>query len=176
MEFFTMNLKIQEEWKSFCKSQEDYNLMCDPNEHYMLLSYLSYQYNNVNIFDLGSYRGFSAIALSSNPTNKIISYDIDYFLDILDRPKNVEFRIGDFFTELDILSSPLIMFDVDPHDGEIEFEFIEWLSKKQYKGSVIFDDIHLNSNMRNFWKNIKQDRIDLTEFGHWSGTGMVKFK
>lgn len=171
-----MILNPDEKWKSFSKTESDYNFMCDENEHYMLLKHLSYEYNNTTIFDLGSYKGFSAIALSSNPTNKIVSYDIGCFLDIGNRPENVEYRIGNFFTEPDILQSPLIMFDVDPHDGKIEVEFFEWLSKNNYKGKVILDDIHLNPEMRNFWKNIKQERIDLTEFGHWSGTGMVIFK
>lgn len=171
-----MNLRPNEQWKQYCKNQEDYNFMCCEGEHYMLLSHMSQQYNHTTIFDIGSFKGFSAVALSTNPTNKIVSYDIGYFLDIQNRPENVEYRIGNFFTEPDILQAPLIMFDVDPHDGKIEVEFFEWLTKNNYKGKVILDDIHLNPEMRNFWKNIKQERIDLTEFGHWSGTGMVIFK
>jgi hypothetical protein len=37
---------------------------------------------------------------------------------------------------------------------------------------VVFDDIRV-WNMLSIWRTIKQPKLDLTSFGHWSGTGIV---
>ncbi len=150
-------------------------LFHNKGEHYDLLSTLSKNYNNVKIYDIGSYRGLSAVALSSNPTNLVISYDIGYYVEV-ERPENVEFRIGNFYTDVDMLSSPLIVFDIDPHNGQDERTFVDNLIRVGYKGTVIFDDIHLNDGMKQFWESVTQEKVDLTNIGHWSGTGMVIFK
>ena len=144
-------------------------------EHYDLLSTLSKQYNGVRLYDIGTYQGFSAVALSSNKNNLIISYDIGYYVTI-DRPNNVEFRVGNFYHDKDMLSSPLIMFDIDPHDGIQERAFVDNLINVGYKGTVVFDDIHLNDGMKKFWNSITQEKHDYTQYGHWSGTGIVLFK
>jgi hypothetical protein len=171
-----IDLKFDEELKPYFKNVDDYNgLVTSQGEHYKLLCYVSTQYSGHVLYDLGSYKGYSAIAMSSNKKNKVVSYDIDYFLEV-HRPPNVEFRIGNFFEEKDILKSPFIMFDVDPHDGLIEKEFVKWLTENNYVGTVMFDDIHLNDPMKEFWESIKQEKIDFTQYGHWSGTGVVNFK
>lgn len=144
-------------------------------EHYSFLSRVSQEYNHTTLYDIGTYRGLSALALSSNSTNKVISYDIGYFVEIM-RPENVEFRIGNFYTDSELLKSPLIMFDIDPHNGKDEREFVNYLEQNSYKGVVIFDDIYLNDSMKEFWNSIQQEKHDYTHIGHWSGTGVVVFK
>lgn len=144
-------------------------------EHYDLLSTLSHEYSGHKIYDIGTYRGLSAVALSSNPRNLVISYDIGYYVEV-DRPKNVEFRIGNFYNDNEMLSSPLIVFDIEPHNGSDERNFVDNLVSVGYKGSVVFDDIHLNEGMEQFWNSITQEKNDLTYLGHWSGTGIVHFK
>jgi hypothetical protein len=62
------------------------------------------------------------------------------------------------------------------HDGVFEQEFFDFLVKENYNGIVLFDDIHLNSQMKNFWSNIELEKYDITNIGHWSGTGVVVFK
>ena len=47
-------------------------------EQYKLLSYLSAQFTGRHILDIGTGRGASALALSSNPTNTIYSFDIQH--------------------------------------------------------------------------------------------------
>ena len=66
---------------------------------------------------------------------------------------------------------------MDPHEGTREFEFCEWLRAKDYKGFVICDDIWYFKPMRDaFWYKIPAEhRLDITEMGHWSGTGVVRF-
>ena len=156
-------------------SQEEVEMFHKSGEHYDLLSTFSKQFNKVKIYDIGTYKGLSAIALSSNQSNLIVSYDIGYYVTVK-QPYNVEFRIGSFYHDREMLSSPLIMFDIDPHDGLQEKKFVENLINIGYKGTVIFDDIHLNDGMKDFWNSITQEKHDYTQYGHWSGTGIVLFK
>jgi hypothetical protein len=37
---------------------------------------------------------------------------------------------------------------------------------------VVFDDIR-QWNMLSIWRDIKRPKLDLTSFGHWSGTGII---
>lgn len=153
--------------------REYFNLMCSDTEHYKLIARIANSFNNETIYDIGSYRGLSAIALSYNQSNKIISYDIENVLDCK-VPHNVDFKIGNCFEDEGLLKSPLIMVDVDPHNGKFEIEFMKFVSKNNYKGMLIFDDIYLNDEMKEFWYSIEYPKYDLTKFGHWSGTGLVE--
>ena len=84
-----------------------------------------------------------------------------------------------------ILSSDFIMIDIDPHEGIMEYEMYEWLRTNDYKGVILFDDIHLKSghmgvtsgnSMQQFWDKVDNAyKIDITNVGHWSGTGIVCF-
>lgn len=159
----------------FIKDNRHKNQFYSDKEHYGLLSTISKEYDNVRIYDIGTYKGLSALALSSNPKNLIISYDIDYYVEVK-RPENVEFRLGNFYHDVEMLKSPLIVFDIDPHNGIDERNFVDNLIKVKYKGTVIFDHIHLDQGMQKFWDSITQEKYDLTNIGHWSGTGMVIFK
>lgn len=152
-----------------------YKFLSQDNEHYKLLAYFASLYDGVTIYDLGSYRGHSAIALASNPNNQIISYDIGHFLEYARQPDNVEWRIGNFYRDKAMLDSPLIMVDVDPHDGLQEPKLFAYLEENKYKGTVILDDIHLNEGMEKFWNSIKQEKVDASKYGHHSGTGIVFF-
>jgi hypothetical protein len=46
-------------------------------QEYRLYSYLSTFFNNITILDIGTLNGRSAVALSYNENNQIISYDIE---------------------------------------------------------------------------------------------------
>jgi len=39
---------------------------------------------------------------------------------------------------------------------------------------VIFDDIR-DLNMLQFWRDIAPPKLDLSSFGHWTGTGLVRW-
>jgi hypothetical protein len=143
-------------------------------EHYTLIASLSHCVNDSVLYDIGTFRGSSALALSSNKTNRVVTYDIVNYL-THKLPENVEFKIGNYKEDEGVLSSPLIVFDCDPHDGKLEREVIDFLEKNKYNGTILFDDIHLNDKMKEFWNSIKQEKYDVTDKGHWSGTGIVFF-
>lgn len=144
-------------------------------EHYRLLSYISYLYNGSRLYDMGTYKGCSAVALSHNPANLVISYDIANLVETK-RPDNVEFRLGNYFNDIGgILQSPFIFYDVDPHDGKLEYATVDFLKDIEYNGLVLFDDIKVNNEMKKFWNSIDLPKHELTHIGHWSGTGIVDF-
>ncbi|MDA8138503.1 MAG: class I SAM-dependent methyltransferase [Desulfobacteraceae bacterium] len=145
-------------------------------EHYRLLAYLSTLCNNRILFDVGTLKGYSALAMSYNPANRVISYDIENLKDIhgVDELKTIEYCIGNVLDDPRLLSSPLILLDTY-HDGTFEHQFYQHLKKNKYKGVLVLDDIHLNEPMEKFWNSIEEPREDVTELGHWSGTGIVDF-
>jgi len=158
------------------------NWFLQDTEHYKLLAYLSVFFNDETIVDIGTYRGLSALALSYNISNKVITYDIidnfSGYKDIItpENRENIEFRIKDCRNDKEIFKKTnFIMLDVDPHDGIQERDFFKFFEEIEYEGIILLDDIHLNEPMNNFWNNIKQTKYDLTEYGHWSGTGIVLF-
>jgi hypothetical protein len=142
-------------------------------EHYRLLAFISTLYNGVTLLDIGSYQGSSAIALSFNKKNKIISYDIEHQPEIADiKISNIEFIKGNVLKHE--ITAPFILLDTY-HDGTFEQEFFDHLLKINYKGLVMFDDINLNKEMSNFWNGLKNEKYDLTHIGHHSGTGIAIF-
>lgn len=150
-------------------------------EHYRLLAHISNQLPNGSIVaDIGTSMGLSALALSINEKIKVISYDIldtsKYTSKMATRP-NIEFIIKDALTDIDkIKSSSVILLDIDPHDGIQEKAFIAKLEEAGYKGLVFCDDINLNDGMKSWWAGIKQEKADVTAYGHWSGTGVIFFQ
>ena len=143
-------------------------------QEYHLYSYLSTFFDNTTILDIGTFNGRSAIALSHNSTNKVISYDI---VDMIKNPEhiiytkpNIEFRIKNVLDDLNeelISQVHLITLDID-HFEVAESEIIRRLEELQFSGILLLDDIH-----HRLWNQISHPKIDITPYGHWSGTGIV---
>ena len=148
-------------------------------EHYKLLAYYSTQFNDSVLLDIGTYKGCSALALAHNPTNQVKSFDINFGLrNISDYPDNIEFIVDNIINkeyESLILSSKFIILDTD-HLGEFEHEFYNHLKTIGYKGILLLDDIKLNDQMKEFWNFITDEKHDISNIGHHSGTGLVILK
>ena len=115
-------------------------------EHYKLLTYLSFQFNGILILDVGTNWGDSAIALSQNPRNRVISYDIEKIWDypFAEKFSNLEFRLMDIANEnVGLINSAQLIFLDIAHDGFQEQRFTDMLKAIGYKGYVLCDDIHL---------------------------------
>jgi len=153
-------------------------------EHYKFLSWAASKFKGRCIFDIGTHRGASALALASGSEhNTVYSFDLEHKYP-LPKPANVEYSTDNLMTEEGrakweekLLGSAFIFLDIDPHEGAREYEFYQWLKSKAYKGFVICDDIWFFKEMRdNFWYKIPgAEKVDLTRLGHWSGTGIVRF-
>jgi len=145
---------------------------------YRLYAYLSTFFNESCILDVGTRVGGSALALSHNPTNKVISYDLVEQGASQIQKDNIEWKIQDFREDdsLDWDKVSMIMIDVDPHDGVQEVEMMEFLEDKNWKGIILLDDIGPAwPEVEDMWNSISEPKLDVTEVGHMSGTGLVNF-
>lgn len=74
----------------------------------------------------------------------------------------------------DALRHADLIFVDGPKDGITEKAFLANLAAVDFAGKplVVFDDTRL-LNMIDVWRAIDRPKMDLTSFGHWSGTGLV---
>ena len=147
-------------------------------EHYRLLVYISQNDDLVDILDVGTLKGCSALAFSVNSKNKVRSFNVGNEFDLNYTPLNAEFIIDNVLNgnyDNIILGSKYIMLDTY-HDGTFEKEFYDYLVSINYKGYLLLDDIHLNFEMERFWGSITKEKYDITNLGHSTGTGIVYFK
>ena len=146
---------------------------------YRLYAWLSSQFDNTTILDVGTRTGGSALALSYNDKNQVISYDlVEQGASSAIKKENITFKIQDFREDdtLDWDNISIIMIDVDPHDGVQEVEMMEFLNEKGWKGIMLLDDIGPGwPEVQDMWDAIEEPKIDVTPVGHMSGTGLVNF-
>jgi len=156
----------------------DYFTLLSGQEHYRLLRYLGQQIEG-DIVEIGTHAGTSAIALAADNNYTVLTYDIvdEKVKDHSDQ-LNIIFRLTDYSTDNEyqdtILSSKMIFIDA-PHNGGFERECYSWLKEKCYKGLTVWDDIHLNAEMRSFWADVDLPKQDITKYGHVTGTGVIYF-
>ena len=154
-------------------------------QEYRLYSYLSTFFNKITILDIGTFDGRSAVALSHNENNKIISYDIFNHINNnhhqIYTKKNISFNIKNVLDDLNeemIKNVKIVMIDID-HYETIETLIINKLKQLNFSGFIILDDITkhpdpvMNSCMNKLWDNITDTKYDFTKYGHWSGTGII---
>lgn len=157
----------------------DFSYLKNLGEHYRLLTYISYLYNNELIIDAGTCQGHSCLALCQNLNNNVYTYDIvsKDITYITDNYSNVTKKILDINLETDkvLESAKIILLDIDPHDGDSEKKFYDRLLNTKFNGFLICDDIYVNDKMSLFWNSIDKEKFDVSNIGHWSGTGIVNF-
>lgn len=145
-------------------------------EHYRLLMYFASLYNYEVLTDIGTNRGASAVALSINPTNMVYSIDIANVKEGERLPTNCEYVIGNILWDEKImdrvLNSKFIMLDID-HEYHNEIQIYNRLVERGWKGIIVCDDIHLNDPMKRFWSEVSSPKLDITKYGHGSGTGVI---
>lgn len=149
-------------------------LLQEGREHYKLLSYLSTLQDGIIISDIGTYKGCSALALAYNPNNHVFSYDISDQRKLNVYPDNIDFIVYNKAFSRNILQSKIIVLDI-MHDGIEEKIIIDFLKDNNWKGTLIMDDIHHFPDLNKLWNNLTLDKEDVTNIGHWSGTGIINF-
>ena len=159
---------------------------------YHLYAFLSTLFDDSIILDVGSQYGNSALAFSYNESNHVISYEIDpWYSNETYHTKtrrdierdNITWRDIDFRDDEDIdyEKVKIILIDIDPHGHKIagkeeELRMIEHLLDKGWSGVLIFDDINKGCQMQDFWNELSipgWTKIDVSELGHSSGTGIL---
>jgi predicted O-methyltransferase YrrM len=160
-----------------------------PGEHYRLLYALTKNLAPTNIIEIGTYTGMSAAALlGAMPEGcKLTTFDVIAWNQFQSHLSDADFTSGRIVQRLDDLSdsstfgryvdlfnqSQLIFCDA-PKDGVFEKKFMTNLKQLKPKANclLVLDDIRV-MNMIDVWRSIQSPKLDLTSFGHWSGTGLV---
>ncbi len=155
-------------------------------EHYRLLIHLAHKISDGVFYDVGTLDGASAIALGSNLSNLVTSWDISevsrktagYAYPNVPGMDNIEFRTKSIFDEpawiYDV--ADIICLDITPHDGIKERLFMEVLEKSNFKGLLICDDIRNRRfpNLSKWWDEINHPKW-IIPYAHCSGTGIVSY-
>ncbi len=151
-------------------------------EHYRLLASLSVQLPaGTVLLDGGTSSGLSSLAFAAgNPNVTVWTCDLQDMRPPGPRPLNVLFLQWNVLhhVELFVEKCPLLFLDVDPHDGFQERNFVEQLHEFRFRGVLVLDDLYYSPAMTDFWnwaKTTVPKALDVTEYGHWSGTGVLVF-
>jgi predicted O-methyltransferase YrrM len=160
-----------------------------PGDHYRLLAALVEVTGATQAVEIGTHTGMGALALShaaGSCTPRIVhTYDVvpwEQFpntLFLADDFDKIEQRIGDlanarfFFDQEEILRSADLIFIDGPKDGVFEPMLVSLLLPVIRPGQVlVFDDIR-KLEMLQIWRDLPLTKLDVTSFGHWSGTGLA---
>jgi predicted O-methyltransferase YrrM len=172
-----------------------------PGEHYRLLAALAETLQARTIIEIGTATGMSGgagrgggaplAALAGAPQgSRVVTFDIvpwrEYPGTVLTEE---DFADGRLAQQLDDLSTPdgahkhrellieadLIFVDA-AKDGHQEEAFLELFETIPFSRApiVVFDDIR-QWKMLAIWRRVRRPKLDITSFGHWSGTGLVDF-
>ena len=175
-------------------------------EHYSFLSYLSSTYGDCRHFtDIGTRYVASSLALGSNLKSPIWTFDLptsnerqqafrgtseeEWQSKVQTTGLNIKFHNLDLMKATDdelkkYLETWFVMLDTfhRPYTVPFEREFFQKMLDIGFKGILGLDDIHLNSEMKTWWKEVQNGAekggyhtYDISEIGHHSGTGLVDF-
>lgn len=163
-----------------------------PGEHYRFLSGLVQIIQPKTVIEIGTGTGLSALAMLKflPEGGRLVTFDtVDWrqlptsLLNGSDfQDKRLHFASDDLADPLSIavyhgLLSEAELFFIDASkDGTTEIKLLKNLATIPFKNPplLVFDDIRL-MNMIPIWRAIRQPKLDVTSFGHWSGTGLVRF-
>lgn len=165
-----------------------------PGEHYKFLAGIVQVMKPKLIIEIGTAKGLSSLSMKKflSADAKIITFDI---ISWKDYPTGNYLRENDFndgkliqYTDdlsseagfqkhKDLIKNADLIFADAAKDGTQEQLFIDNFKRVQFVNSpvVVFDDIRL-WNMLKIWRDLSLPKLDITSFGHWSGTGLVDWK
>lgn len=162
-----------------------------PGEHYKLLAGLMHVLKPLKVVEIGTFTGVSAsvIAQSLPPGGQLHTFDLlawDSFSDtcltgsdfqdnrIIQHLENLA-DAAVFERHRKLLESAQLIFLDGPKDGETEDDMWRHFLTLRPQGPcwVFMDDIRV-WNMLRFWREVQKPKLDLTSFGHWSGSGLVR--
>lgn len=163
-----------------------------PGEHYKLLAAIVSILKPKTVVEIGTGTGLSALSLLKflPADGKLVTFDTEEWWRISDTAlRKEDFSDPRFHFSTDNLTDPLLigvyagvlakadLFFIDAaKDVKTELALLKNLETIPFEKPplMIFDDIRLMS-MISIWRSLPYPKLDLTSFGHWSGTGLVRF-
>lgn len=158
-----------------------------PGEHYKLLAgFMQILKPNV-VIEIGTATGLSALSMLPFFSGRLITFDIkewnSYPNTVLKEGDfgRLQQIVGDlanpqfFETHSKLIEQASFIFIDATHDGSLEKCLLDQLAKVPFKkpSILLFDDIRVWTMLK-MWREIPYPKLDLTSFGHWSGTGLVQ--
>ena len=164
-----------------------------PGDHYRLLAGLIHFLNPKKIVDIGTHYGTGTrVMLDFAPFAEVDTFDLlawdsfeTTFLKESDFKTNggrLTQHLADLSDEKtfaeysDLLSEAEFIMVDGPKDSKFEQKFYEKFGKLSFKTQnrwLFIDDTRFKSELMN-WRRILNPKIDLSSFGHFSGTGLVE--
>jgi predicted O-methyltransferase YrrM len=182
--------KIDLKWLSQRMKVEPHLAGIWPGQHYKLLAGLVVATKPRRVIEIGTFSGVSALAMKASlpPGSELITIDVVPWREIKEtaltesdfEDGSLRQVLGDlseesFFASFsETLAGCDLLFVDGPKDINFENTFLQRLSKLKLSADplVVFDDIRL-WNMLKIWNEISRPKLDLTSFGHYTGTGIV---
>jgi len=161
-----------------------------PGEHYRLLKALCETLAPNRIVEIGTFTGMGTLAIhqGSKEGAEIVTFDISdwkSFQTQLTKDLFSSGRISQLLSDLSlpesfqqyrtILEESEFIFCDGPKDGRFEHRFLQLLANTQLAERpriLMLDDIRF-PNMIDLWRSIESPKLDITSFGHFSGSGLV---
>jgi predicted O-methyltransferase YrrM len=162
-----------------------------PGEHYQLVASITTLIKPKLVIELGTHLGYSSLCIKKAlpADGKVLTFDVIPWNEF----PNTILKDSDFDTQLEqkiddvtepeefkkyksVFEEADIVFMDALKDGVQEYKFLENFRQLNFKKKClfIFDDIRL-WNMLDIWYHMEKPKLDLTSFGHWSGTGLVEW-
>jgi len=163
-----------------------------PGEHYKLLAALVALLRPKTVVEIGTATGLSALAMKTAlpEDGRIVTFDLIRWQEhpgaVLEESDFADGRLEQCSDDLstpagwrahaDLLEHAEFIFLDAQHNGEQERNFLRGFEEVGLASApiVMFDDIRL-WRMLEFWQQIERPKLDITSFGHWSGTGLVDY-
>jgi predicted O-methyltransferase YrrM len=179
-----IDFDIVDEIRGQISHHEDQQLLeIYPGVYYKILSLMVSRIKPRLSVEVGTLRGSGTICIS-NFSEKTVTFDIlpvTHFASesVFAKNKNISQILSDisddqqydkyeeFFKVADFI------FIDGPKDGKFEKKVIPKVIKSMKPSCILFIDDILFNNMVEVWHEIKEDKLDITNFGHWSGSGIV---
>lgn len=159
-----------------------------PGEHYRLLAALVRTLKPKTVIEIGTFTGMGTLALAQELQGTLTTFDLlawNSFADTWLAPADFsEGRVRQVLHDIStpggiephraLFESADLIFVDGPKDGRTEADILVNLSTLNLSRDVVvvFDDIRV-VNMIDIWRRVAQPKMDLTSFGHWSGTGLI---
>ena len=163
-----------------------------PGEHYKLIAALVSILQPKTVIEIGTGSGLSALSLLKflPRDGKLVTFDKEEWWKVNGTVlRQEDFSDSRFHFSNDDLTDPLLVgvyagvlskadliFIDAAKDVKTEVAILKNLETIPFEKPplIIFDDIRM-MNMISIWRQLPYPKLDITSFGHWSGTGLVRF-
>lgn len=165
-----------------------------PGDHYRILAGLIHNLDRssgpLTLIDIGTHFGTSARTMLdfSKPEDRVVTFDVAPYTSyetMYLTEEDFSTRLTQYVEDLQepsvwqkhqelLRNADFIMCD-GPKDGKFEARIYNLLSTLDFPTKprwLFLDDIRFPGEMQS-WRSICSPKIDLTSFGHFSGTGLV---